>query len=44
MFKIGDIFEGDLILQGAPISGKIREFKDRQKIEIIDVRNNIFTV
>lgn len=43
MFKIGEVFEGDLTFQAAPISGTIREFKDRQKIEIIDVRNNIFT-
>lgn len=43
MFEIGEIFEGDLKFQAAPISGKIREFQDREKIEIIDVKNNIFT-
>jgi hypothetical protein len=43
MFEIGEVFEGDLKFQAAPVSGIIREFQDRQKIEIIDVRNNIFT-
>lgn len=43
MFEIGEVFVGDFKFQAAPISGKIREFNDRQKVEIIDIKNNIFT-
>ena len=43
MFEIGEVFVGDFKFQAASISGKIREFQDREKIEIIDVRGNIFT-
>lgn len=43
MFQIGEVFEGDLKLKAAPVSGTIREFQDRTKIEIIDVSENVFT-
>ena len=43
MFKKGEIFEGNLKFKAAPITGIIREFNDRERIEIIDVKDNIFT-
>ena len=43
MFKKGDIFEGELNFKAAPITGIIRQFDDRERIEIIDVKDNIFT-
>ena len=44
MFKKGDIYIGKYEYKASALDGKIQYGNDRQKMEILDVRDNIFTV
>ena len=43
MFKKGDIFQGNQTYYGAGIDGKLISGKDKTRVEIMDVKSNIFT-
>ena len=44
MFKKGDIYIGKYEYKACALNGKIQVGNDRQQMEILDVKDNIFTV